>query len=183
MSELYLKNEEQFTNEFEAFLSKIRSVPDVMLEDFNRKFKLGISLEERLFPEDFIKRARKLNNQEAISFFNWWKNELEQIRSSTVGPLFDLRNISIHRKTVTTDLKRINVTAKISCFAEIAVYDAKGNLVSKSSSIRPQDEKPEPPKIEWSFKEYPNDNALDISKKLFSEIERMLKEAQLLYSK
>ena len=67
MNELYLKNEAQFTHEFEAFLSKIRSVPDVMLEDFNRKFNMGISLDENLYPLYFERKAKKLNNQEAIS--------------------------------------------------------------------------------------------------------------------
>ncbi|MEM0172551.1 MAG: hypothetical protein QXV57_08325 [Thermoproteota archaeon] len=46
MEETYLKCEEHFIYELEAFLVKLRSVPDVLLEDFNEKFSLGISLDQ-----------------------------------------------------------------------------------------------------------------------------------------
>lgn len=183
MGELYLKNEEQFTHEFEAFLTKVRSVPDVMLEDFNKKFNLGISLKEDLYPDTFEKKAKQLKNKEATSFIEWWKNKMGHIRSSYTGPLFDKRNIAIHRKTVPPDLKKVNLVAKISAFAEITVHDAKGNVVAKSSSIRPKDKEPQPPKVEWSFTDYPNDNALDVSKKLLDEVHKMLEEAKTQFEK
>lgn len=177
-----MENEEQFTHEFEAFLTNARSIPDVMLEDFNNKFGLGISLEEKLTPNTFEKKAKQLKNQEAMAFIDWWKSRMEQVRSSALGPLFDKRNIAIHRKTVKPDLKKINVIPKFSV-AEITVHDEKGNLVAKSSSIGSKDEKPEPAEFEWSFIDYPNDNALGVSKKLLDEIHKMLAEAKIYFEK
>ncbi|HSQ49350.1 MAG TPA: hypothetical protein VLL96_06690 [Candidatus Deferrimicrobiaceae bacterium] len=106
MSQLYLKNEEHFTYELDSFLSKIRSVPDVMLEDFNEKYKLGISLGENLYPDDFEMRAKKLGNKDALDFIKWWKKEIGKLWSSSSGPLLTKRNISIHRKVITSDLKK-----------------------------------------------------------------------------
>ena len=178
MKKLYLKNEEEFTFELEAFLTKVKSVPDVLLEDFNIKFGLGINLETKLNSDAFERKALQLGNNEALAFIKWWKNKIHSIKSSYVGPLLDKRNLAIHRNTITPDFKSINLFPKISASVEVAVHDAKGNLVAKSSSIKPKDEKATPPKTEWSFKGYPNDNALDLSKQLLEEIHKMLEEAK-----
>jgi hypothetical protein len=42
----------------------VRSILDVLLEDFNKKFCLGISLEERLSPDLFEEEASRLKNKE-----------------------------------------------------------------------------------------------------------------------
>jgi hypothetical protein len=182
MSELYLKNQEQFTHEFESFLANIRSVPDVMLEDYNRKFELGIGLEDRLTPKTFEKKARQHNCQDALNFLKWWTKKIEDIRSSSLGPLFEMRNISIHRKQVQPDILKITIEESISISASVSVCDLQGNVVSKSEA-KPNKIKTEPAKVEWAFKEYPNDNALGISKSLFDEVQKMVKESQVLLSK
>lgn len=183
MTELYLKNQDEFTHEFESFLANVRSILDVMLEDFNKKFRLGISLTEDLYPSTFEKRARQQGNQEAMAFISWWKTRMAQVKSSYVGPLFEKRDISIHRKTVAPDLKKINLIAKDSTSLTITVHDANGNLVAQYSGKKPEVDKPEPPKVDWSFTDYPDDNALDVSKKLLDAVQKMLLEARKQFEK
>ncbi|HSQ49349.1 MAG TPA: hypothetical protein VLL96_06685 [Candidatus Deferrimicrobiaceae bacterium] len=74
-------------------------------------------------------------------------------------------------------------TNKITAYATIAVYDKNGKLVTESSTKKQEEEKPIPVRIEWSFKDYPNDNALDLCKTLHAEIQSMLNEAKFFYCK
>jgi hypothetical protein len=184
MEKAYLKNEENFIYELEAFLVKVRSVPDVLLEDFNEKLSLGISLEEELYPKTFEERARQLQNTQAISFIQWWKSKMEQIRSDKLGSiLFGKRNISVHRKVVRPDLKKITLYETIRATTEyinIRKYDEKGNLIEdeKSLGIPPAPEEPKPPEVEWCFSEYPDENVLEVSRKILQTVKRFVEEAK-----
>jgi len=183
MEEVYLKNDEFFTYELEAFLVKLKSVTDVLLEDFNEKFSLGISLEKKLTSKIFENKARQLQNYRAISFIQWWNNKIRQIRSDQLGSiLFKKRNISIHRKVVKPDLKRITLYETIHYSVTVRAYDEKGNLIKEVKSPEtpqePEKPKPKPPEVEWYFIEYPNENVLEVSKKLFQMIKGFVEEAK-----
>jgi len=182
MEEAYLKNEENFIYELEAFLVKVISVPDVLLEDFNEKLSLGISLEEKLYPETFEERARELQNAQAMSFIQWWRSKMEQIRSDKLGSIFfGKRNISVHRKVVRPDLKiTLYETIRITDSINIRKYDEKGNLIEdvKSLEIPPALEEPKPSEIEWCFSEYPDENVLEACKKILQTVKRFVEEAK-----
>lgn len=186
MREMYLKNEENFIHELEAFLVKARSVPDVLLEDFNKKFSLGISLEAELSPKTFEDKARQLRNTSALDFIQWWKAKMNHIRSDPLGSIFfgwkGKRNISVHRKVVRPDLKKITLVETIHLTESVTIrkYDEKGNLIeeSKSPEIPPKPIEPKPAEINWFFSEYPNENVFEVSKKLLDVVKGFVEEAK-----
>ncbi len=187
MRELYLDNEKFFTYELESFLAKTRSVPDVLLEDYNQIFSLGISLQDKLDPKIFENKAKQLKLPTAISFIKWWKNEMNNLRTDRLGSIiFGKRNVSIHRMTVTPNLKKVSITGTISVRASITVTktDNKGNVVevSSSSNERPKTKTlGQQPKIEWCFKEYPDENVLNISEQFFNRIKKLVEDANKKY--
>ena len=183
MKEKYLINEEIFTYELEAFLSKTRSIPDVLLEDFNQKFSLGISLEEKLYPETFEKRARELKNVQAINFIDWWKGKMNQIQSDPLGAiLFKKRNISIHRKVVKPNHVKVTVHETIHLTDSVIVkkYDERGKLIEEVKSPETPEKPPEPKpaEINWFFSEYPNEDVLEACKKLLEMMKEFIQEAK-----
>jgi len=183
MKEVYLKSDEIFTYELEAFLVKLRSIPDVLLQDFNEKFSLGISLEEKLYPKSFEDRAKQLQNKQAIKFIKWWNNKMNKIRSDRLGSiLFRKRDISVHRKVVRPELKEITLYETIHITESVTVrkYDEKGNLIEevKSPGISAEPEEPKPAEINWFFSDYSDENVLEVSKKLLQMIKRFIEEAK-----
>jgi len=188
MEEMYLKNEENFVYELEAFLVKIRSVPDVLLEDFNEKFSLGISLEEELYPKTFEERARQQQNIQAIDFIQWWKTKMEMLKFHPLGSIFfgkkGKRNISVHRKVVAPDLKKITLFETIQVTATVRNYDEKGNFIEerKSPETPPEPVEPKPPIVEWAFKDYPNEDVIETCKKLFKIVKDFIEEAKGQFS-
>jgi hypothetical protein len=185
MEKFYLKNEERFIYELEAFLVKARSVPDVLLEDFNKKYSLGISLEERLEPQIFEQKAKQQKNEKAIAFVEWWKSKKEEL---PLRLFFSKRNMSVHRKQVTPDLKKVNLfEVSIAVCEEVTVekYDEQGNLIeiSKSSNAPPKVPEPKPAKIEWCFKDYPEESVLEVSRKLLNNIRTLVEEAKTRFLK
>jgi len=187
MREMYLDNEKFFTYELESFLAKIRSVPDVLLEDYNQIFSLGISLEENLDSKIFQMRAKQLKLPTAVSFIEWWKNEMKTLWADSIGSIiFGKRNVSIHRVTVTPNLKKISITATIRATASVKVIkkDDKGNVVEvrSSSTERPKTKTTnQKPKIDWCFEEYSEDNVLNISKQFFNRIKKLVEDAKKKY--
>ena len=79
MKKTYTKNEEIFIYELESFLVNARSTPDILLEDFEKIFLLGISLRHRLFPDTFEKKAKQRQLPNAINFINWWRREMNRV--------------------------------------------------------------------------------------------------------
>ena len=189
MKEMYLESEEDFIYELEAFLVKLRGVPDVLLEDFNREFSLGISLEEELKPGVFEKRAKRLRNREAIEFIQWWKRKMDFMRHDKIGALlFRKRNIAAHRKVVRPDLKKISLSVTIHLTDSLTVrkYDAEGNLIEEIKSPETQLEPTKPKqsaiRVEWCFKDYPDEDILQICEKLFHMVKEFVEEAKERFS-
>lgn len=186
MEELYLRKEDDFIHELEAFLVKVRSVPDVLLEDFNKEFSLGISLEEKLYPGIFKLKAQEQKKEEAIVFIEWWKNKMEEIERSKLGFLFSKRNISVHRKQVAPDLRKINLYDTITFHEDVTIekYDEKGNLyeISRSSHIPSKSQEPKPAKIEWCFIDYPEENIMEACRKLLDKVRGFVEEAKTRFA-
>ena len=84
-----------------AFLSATFSIRDHLLEDYNLKFKLGFTLDEKLNLDRFEKRAKKLNKDDALEFISWYKQKIDEIKSQTLGEiLVKKRHNTIHRQVV-----------------------------------------------------------------------------------
>ena len=186
MEEFYLKNEEIFTYELEAFLAKIRSVLDVLLEDFNRKFSLGVGLEVKLKANIFEKRAKQLNNIQALNFIRWWRRKRDAIYSSPLGFLFLKRNVSVHRAVVKPNLKKVTASEMLTVSESITVvkYNEKGRLVEKWEGPKPSPVSRDRTSVEinWFFKDYRDKNVLEVCRELFKLMEDIVKEAKTLFN-
>ena len=85
---------------FSAFLSSIESVPDYLLSEANRKFKLGLKDERYWRPSDFCKKSKDLNHEQALKFYRFWNPYTKNLRQSKSGKLFKLlRNLDIHKSS------------------------------------------------------------------------------------
>lgn len=183
MEEFYLKDDKIFKYELNAFLASIRSVPDILLQDYNEKFSLGIDLNEKLYPEAFEERAKQQNNVQAIQFYNWWKKKMYEIKSDKiVSMLFEKRNISVHRKSIEPDLIKLEVfdTITVSDSVTFTICDKEGHVISESKSVeKPQETKKlEESKTNLFFSDYPQENVLEVCRKLVHIMEKFVEEAE-----
>ena len=111
---------------------------------------------------------------------------MDQIRSNPLGCVFfgrkGKRNISVHRKVVGPDLKKITLFETIRATASVTVrkYDEKGSLIEESSSseIPPEPTEPKPAEINWFFSECPDENVLEVSKKLLGIVKEFVEDAK-----
>ncbi len=127
-------NRKEFRYHLGAFLSAIRSIMDYLLEDYNRKFSLGFSLDEKLYPNEFEKKAKQLGHKDALNFIRWWKKKLDDLKKDrTVGPLITKRHVYIHRQPVPLSAE-IEVTNIVTTRAEIFVHDKDGRIKAHNKS-------------------------------------------------
>ena len=85
---------EQFYYNLSAFLSAWRSVLDVMLYDFVEHYRIGLTREDRMSPNDFELAARILNKKDALRFIRWWRQKLGVL---SLNPLWNMRHVIVHR--------------------------------------------------------------------------------------
>lgn len=185
-----------FLPNLSAFMSATRSIPDYLLEDYNTKLGLGISLTDKLYPSVFETEAKNQNNQTAINFIADYKTELANLYKDPVaGFLIDKRNIVVHRKNVPISAKfsrSVSDTIIISESISVEVRDKDGNLKSKSQSVpqtQPQTHQttqsnPTPSDgVEWSFPAftYSNDNVITICIKFLDIIKKFVSDLQNKY--
>ncbi|TET41095.1 MAG: hypothetical protein E3J66_05865 [Dehalococcoidia bacterium] len=84
------------------------SVMDYLLEDYNVKFGLNIPLSERYFRGAFKREAKRLGNEAALNFFNWWRGQKESLANDPIGKqVIGKRHIQIHRVPTKPDLAKI----------------------------------------------------------------------------
>ena len=171
MRELYLDNMKHFKYELNAFLINARSIPDVLLEDFNKIFSLGINSEIKINSSIFEKIAYQLNNIQALTFLLWWTRykNTNILSDHLLSTLFNNRDILIHTKIM--EPEKLNETS-IFISGKWKVYDEDGKLVTQT----PQ--KPIPKKNGWFFTDYPDTNALDACEKLFEMLKAFIEEAK-----
>lgn len=100
------KNQIEIEDTLSTLLITIRSIPDHLLEDFNQKFSLDISLEVWQFKQEFTKRSTGKSKE----FIIWFDDMLKKIRSNlTCSVLMDKRNIDIHRQIQKPDYVQLSV--------------------------------------------------------------------------
>ncbi|MEM3488052.1 MAG: hypothetical protein QXO75_00075 [Nitrososphaerota archaeon] len=86
---------------------------------------------------------------------------------SQIGSIFlKKRNISVHRRVISPDLKKIKIFY-ISVATEsliIEKYNKNGKLIEKwtSPEMPPKPVEPKPAEIDWCFSEYPDKSVLEV---------------------
>src|SRR3989344_381277 len=86
---------------FNAFLNSSYSIPAHLLEDYNKKYVLGIKSDQKLSVKAFEQQAKKLNKTDAIVFILWYKQSITKIKSTTIGKVIsNKRHQSTHRESV-----------------------------------------------------------------------------------
>lgn len=103
----YVKINENYTKfpdvqyYFNAFLNSCFSIPAHLLEDYNNKYKLGITFGDKLTIKNFKQKAEDKNNKEALEFISWYSTKLKTINSTTLGKIImNKRNEATHRQSV-----------------------------------------------------------------------------------
>jgi hypothetical protein len=91
-----------FIPNLSAFLCLTRSIPDYLLEDYNLKYGLRISLDKPLNKDIFEQIARRRNNPNAIAFMKGYKSNFNKLNKDEIAKLLlTKRNIKVHRTDVT----------------------------------------------------------------------------------
>jgi len=127
-----IKTEPDVTYYFSAFLSATKSIPDFLLSDFAEKYNLNISLKIQDLRKEFIKKARKKSNREAIKFFKYFVKKYAIIRKDQIcSLLFDNRNVNIHRKTISPSAATYTTLGPVNGKMAYMRIETKNQEVSK----------------------------------------------------
>ncbi|TLX82051.1 MAG: hypothetical protein E6L04_10610 [Thaumarchaeota archaeon] len=87
-----------FIPNLSAYMCATTSIPDNLLEDYNVKYGLKVSLDRPLNKDIFEEVARKRNNPNAIAFIKGYNNNFKKLkRDKTAKLLLTKRNIRVHR--------------------------------------------------------------------------------------
>ena len=90
-----------FIPNLSAFICSTRSIPDYLLEDYNVKYGLKISLDRPLNKEIFEQVANKRNNPNGIAFIKGYNNNFKKLKRDKIAKLLlTKRNIKVHRTDV-----------------------------------------------------------------------------------
>lgn len=93
------KNRTELEDNIKAFLNSVNSIPDHLLEEYNKKFNLGIDLKDNLYPRTFEEIATQKGNQAALKFISTFKKEKGKVESDPIGKiLLPKRDLDTHRE-------------------------------------------------------------------------------------
>jgi ribosomal protein L7Ae-like RNA K-turn-binding protein len=124
---------EDFIPNLSAFLCSSKSIPEYLLEDYNIKYGLRISLDKRLDKSMFEEVARKRKNSNAIALVKGYNHNFNKLKKDKIAKLLlSMRNIKAHR----TDLP-LQKNVSVSTIEN----------VDKQSTISNT-------KVKWSFDDY-----------------------------
>jgi hypothetical protein len=165
-----------------AFLSAAASVPDYLLEDYNAKFSLNISLSDKLYPDTFERAAKRTDNQPALLFLQWWKKEKKALEKDPIGELLiGKRHIDTHRVQIKPDLAKFVVSDSIHISGSLeAKLFRDGKLVETRKSaeqLAPSREETETT-FNWFFSEYPDEPVLTVCEKFLDRVTSFVAEAE-----
>ena len=126
-----------------GLLAIIRSIPDHLLEEYNTKLALNISLSEELRIKTFCCKAIQLNNSKAISFINSYMKEIQILNANPLWKIVKKkRDINIHRKDIPLKEHSHRVVSipplKIDVSSKAIARDKEGNI--KNNIPMPQPE-------------------------------------------
>ncbi len=169
-----------------ATLSALASVMDHLLEEYNLKFGLRISKNEKDFRNKFYKTVEKSGNRVAISFIKDFRSSDKDLKDTSKNPviafLLNLRNIDIHRDQAGTT--RTHILYETSHFEDTVRVDRDyGTSTVGSSTVQPQ-QSPRPPQSGFSFDEWTGKETLLVQDLLqigFNEIGRVVSNLRSAY--
>lgn len=154
----YNKIKENYTKQadiqkyFSAFLSSSRSTIEHLLEEYNQKFGLGISLEDKLDMQIF--RRNSTGNTSAMEFITWLDREITRINQDQTGHfMWQSRNLNIHRKTQRSNHIVVNIIENV-------------NSGTSSSSVR------------WCFQEIPNVDIMEACELFLDMMKKVVSDAR-----
>lgn len=164
-----------------AFLAATRSIPDYLLEDYNIKLGLNISLSDKLYPSIFEREAKHQNNSVALSFISDYNTEFSNLNGDPVANvMLNKRNIKVHRRKVDSLLRaeiETQDTIYLSEKSSAVLYDLNGNVIGRSESETNQEDniprrsnEPKKETIKWYFSEFPTIEAYVICKKFLDSM-------------
>jgi hypothetical protein len=182
MRESYL-NQEEFTYYLSAFLAACRSVPDHLLEEYNAKYQLGISLSEQLNADRFESKADQIRHLDALNFIQIWRYKVKAMKDDPVGGLLlSKRNLNVHRLLVRPNLVKVSVqdTGHFSERVTVQKFDKNGKLVEIYESPPEQSPKKEerPACVDWYFKEYDQEPILTVCERFLRKLRDLVDEIQ-----
>ena len=118
-----------------------RSILDYLLEDYNVKYGLKVTLDERLDKKIFEKVAMTRKNSNAMAFIKGYNSRLKKLkRDKIVELLLTKRNIKVHRTNLPLN-KNVNVS--------IVENVNKRTTISKSAT-------------KWSFDDYKEADVIEV---------------------
>lgn len=94
------KDRTDLTDNIRSFLTSTNSIFDHLLEEYNKKFNLKISLQKDLYPRTFKEAAEKQKNVDALKFITDFSAKKKIIESYPIlGALIKRRDQDIHRES------------------------------------------------------------------------------------
>lgn len=94
------KDRTELKDNVSAFLNCANSIPDHLLEEYNQKFNLGITSNDKLYPNTFEKAAKTQNNTKATKFISEFNKEKKKVESDHIGKVLSKkRDLDTHRES------------------------------------------------------------------------------------
>lgn len=132
-----------FIPNLSAYLCATRSIPEYLLEDYNVKYGLKISLDKTLNKDVFEEVARKRNNPNAIAFTKGYNINFKKLMRDRIAKLLlTKRNIRVHR----TDLP-IQKNVSVSIIENVD----KQSTISNTT-------------VKWLFDDYKEADVIEVCK-------------------
>jgi len=177
-------HEKEFMYILSAYLNSWASVLDVLLYDYLEKFSLGFSRNDRITEREFEVAARALKNTQALSFVQWWKQQLGVLSKD---PLWTKRNLIVHRGyPPTMHVYAIYIAESIAVSSTISIYGPSSYTAGSSgpSAIPPATTpgsataQPTPQTArttaEIRFADLPDRSVIDYCQRAYDEMEKIV---------
>ncbi len=194
MTDAYPDNRDTLDWELDAFLVKARSSLDVMLEDANRFFHLGIPLADKMTPNLFRDKAKKAGDAKAQGFIDWYEKEKTSLSGGRIYSVLlkydGIRNISEHRRGAAPDRAQISIPSSVMLVDAISVQkhnasvdkiDSNGNLIEEKRDVAHIPSRADLPPLatkDWFFSQLPGQNVIQVCQQLLDRLVSFVKDAE-----
>ena len=132
-----------FIPNLSAYLCSTRSITDYLLEDYNVKYGLKVTLNERLNKKIFEKIAMKRKNSNAMAFIKGYNTRFKKLKRDKIAKLLlTKRNIKVHRANFP-----LNKSVNVSIIENVD----KRTAISKTTT-------------KWFFDDYKEADAIEVCK-------------------
>lgn len=186
-------NQNEVNFNFSAFLSSSRSIAEHLLEEYNQKFGLGISVSDKMNANEF--RRRSVGNTNAERFIAWFDAQIDQIKNNPVGNLlWEQRNVNIHRTTQRPNHIVVNIHETMTITDSVSAREFPSDMsaeealrITREDAEREQSEPreregtvtmtPNNSTVNWHFQELPNLNVIQVSTQFLNLMEKLVSDA------